>query len=295
MFHLWSKFIIPTLFFMSALTASTVSGQESYMKGKKLAICDFSADLVRIVEKDGTISRTDRVHWPNDIQALPNGHLLYTTGQGIREVDAFGKTVFEYRCDSEVHAVQRIDNGNTFVNECSSGCLTTLDRTGKVIKQIETLPKKNGGHMYTRIGRVLENGHYLLSRSGGKKVVELDENGKEIWSFTAPFGVHGVERLKNGNTAITSGDWGASCLWEIAPDKTVVWKLENSDLPGKPLRYVGGFKVMPNGNYVLCNWLGHNHFKEAPHLLEINHDKKIVWTFSDFQNFKTVSSFDIIE
>ncbi len=269
--------------------------QESYMKGKRLAICDYSADVVRIIEKDGTINRTDRVHLPNDIQSLPKGHLLYTTGNGIREVDGEGKTVLEYKCNSEVYSMQRLPNGNTFVNECSSGRLTTLDANGKIVKQIETLPGHDGGHLYTRIGRILDNGHYLLSRYSKKRVVELDENGKEVWFFDAPFGVHGVARLKNGNTVITSGDFGASCLWEIAPDKTVVWKVDNNDLPGKPLRYVGGFNVMPNGNYVICNWLGHNHFKEAPHLLEINRDKKIVWQFSDFDNFKTISSFDIIE
>lgn len=275
--------------------ANFLSAQESYMKGKKFAACDFLADKVRMVDENGKIGRTDQAHWPNDIWALPDGHLLYTTGKGIRQVDSNGKTVLEFNTNSEVHAVQRLKNGNTFLCLCSTGQLTEINAQAKIVKQIDLLPNKNGGHMFSRIARVLDNGHYLISNYGGKKVIEYDQNGKEVWAYSAPFGIHGVTRLKNGNTVITSGDLGASCLWEIAPDKSLVWKVDNDDLPGRPLRYVGGFQVMPNGNYVICNWLGHNHFKEAPHLLEINRDKKIVWSFSDFENFKTISAFSLLE
>ncbi len=40
----------------------------------------------------------------------------------------------------------------------------------------------------------------------------------------------------------------------------------------------------------MANWLGHNQFGQAPHLIEVTPDKKVVWTFSDHKTMRTVSS-----
>ncbi|WP_431137155.1 aryl-sulfate sulfotransferase [Psychroserpens mesophilus] len=52
-----------------------------------------------------------------------------------------------------------------------------------------------------------------------------DNEPNIVWSFTDPdlfFGrISGADRLKNGNTIISEGDYG---FWEVTPDGTVVWK-----------------------------------------------------------------------
>ncbi len=53
--------------------------------------------------------------------------------------------------------------------------------------------------------------------------------------------------------------------------------------------------VLPNGNTVISNWLGHDQFGNGPHLIELTPDKKIVWTFSDHQTMKTISSVQILD
>lgn len=77
---------------------------------------------------------------------------------------------------------------------------------------------------------------------GGKKqsvVYELDLSGElslkphtnneppVVWSFTDPelYGgrISGAARQANGNTLITEGDFG---IWEVTPDKEVVWKFK---------------------------------------------------------------------
>jgi hypothetical protein len=86
--------------------------------------------------------------------------------------------------------------------------------------------------------------HLLVfsNKMGGKEqsiVYELDLSGefalkpqtdnepRVVWSFTDPelFGgkVSGAARQANGNTLITEGDYG---IWEVTPDKEVVWKFK---------------------------------------------------------------------
>jgi hypothetical protein len=51
-----------------------------------------------------------------------------------------------------------------------------------------------------------------------------------VWSFTDESLFHGkisgADRLQNGNTLICEGDFG---VWEVTPDKEVVWKYSNEN------------------------------------------------------------------
>lgn len=52
-----------------------------------------------------------------------------------------------------------------------------------------------------------------------------------VWSFTDEnlfySKISGADRLQNGNTLICEGDFG---IWEVTPDKEVVWKYSNENL-----------------------------------------------------------------
>ena len=47
------------------------------------------------------------------------------------------------------------------------------------------------------------------------------------------------------------------------------------------LDYASGWDLLPNGNIVLCNWLGHDKHGSAPHLIEFTRDNKVVWLWED--------------
>lgn len=79
----------------------------------------------------------------------------------------------------------------------------------------------------------LDNGNTLIGCTNGNRVIEIDENGKIVWSVTnEDLGeallndACGVQRLPNGNTVITSfhakGD--EVKLLEVTRDKKVVWR-----------------------------------------------------------------------
>jgi hypothetical protein len=58
---------------------------------------------------------------------------------------------------------------------------------------------------------------------------------------------------------------------------------------------MAGLQRLPNGNTVMANWLGHNQFGKAPHLIEVTPDKRVVWTFADHEAMKTVSSVQVLD
>ncbi len=73
------------------------------------------------------------------------------------------------------------------------------------------------------------------------------------------------------------------------------WKLNENDVPGHPLRLVAGFQCLPNGNTVFRNYPGHGHLGPQPSSLEITRDKRVVWSFADPVNFKTIKRIPVLD
>jgi outer membrane protein assembly factor BamB len=267
----------------------------SYMKGKRFAVGDYTSGKVCIVEPDGKISWEQKAPSCDDLWILPGGSILFSTGHGVKEVARDGRVLFAYNSTSEVYAVQRLTNGNTFVGECTAGRLIELAPDGTLLKSVPLLKAgETAGHAYMRNARVLPNGNYLVTLCGAKTVTEVAPDGKAVWTFKTPGGVpHSAVRLANGNTLIACGDSGEPGLIEVNPEGVTVWQLTNADLPDRPLAFLTGFQKLPNGNVLISNWLGHGKFGKAPHLLEITPDKKVVWTYADHQAFKTIATVQV--
>lgn len=287
----------------------------------EFACTDYSGGKVFLVGKDGKATWEYKTGSCNDLWVLPNGNLLFNTGRGVQEVTRDKKVVFDYvgspmksvvkqkdgttkevSSPSEVYGCQRLANGNTFVAECNSGRLLEIAPDGKtVVKEARILPEgKNGGHAYIRNARKLDNGNYLCCMYGDQLVNEYDPSGKLVRSIKAPGGSHSAARLANGNTLIALGDKVKSKdgietgLIEVDKDDKIVWQVGNNDLPGRPLKFMTGFHRLPNGNTVMSNWLGHGKLDVAPQILEVTPDKKIVWTYANYQVMKTISSVVIL-
>jgi acetyl esterase/lipase len=91
-------------------------------------------------------------------------------------------------------------------------------------KLLWTVPNDHGHDV-----QWLPNGHVLFTINPQKKVVEIDENRKEVWTYSEGL-EHPIaaQRLANGNTLI--GDAKLGKVIEVTPDKKVVWKYENPTL-----------------------------------------------------------------
>jgi len=257
------------------------------------ACADYIAGKVMIIEKDSVVWQHVAPN-SNDLWVLPNGNLLFTTGNGVLEMNRKNDTLFHYESKSEIYACQRLKNGNTFIGECNSGRLLEVSPKGKIVKEVRILPDsvKDGGHAYMRNARRLDNGNFLVAHYGLKVVREYDPNGKIVWEVKSPGGPHSVMRLPNGNTLVSEADAKKDPhVYEFDKAGNIVWEVSNADLPDKPFKFLGGMQRLPNGNTVICNWLGHNQFGAAPHIIEVTRDKKVVWSYSNFKDMKTISTF----
>ncbi|MAW77291.1 MAG: hypothetical protein CMJ95_07900, partial [Planctomycetes bacterium] len=118
--------------------------------------------------------------------------------------------------------------------------------------------------------------------------------GRVVWEYDVPMfgreeiGGHGPDsfgdkcfcalRLENGNSLIATGN-GHSVL-EVTPDKEIVWRLEQYELPEIRLAWVTTLEVLPNGNYVIGNC---HAGPGQPLLIEVDPTtKEVVWTFDHY-------------
>ena len=291
------------LVYVAAVCASMslpVYGQTEQVQtgtGHSFACADYSGNKVFIVSAEGKVEWEYPAKTCDDIWVLPNGNILFNTGDGVTEVTRDKKVVFRYDSKSEVYACQRLPNGNTFIGECNFGRLLEVDPAGKIVSELRVLPEgEDGGHAFMRNARKLPNGNYLVAFTGGEVVREYDPSGKVVFEVPAPSGPHSVVRLPNGNTLIACGDLKkAPMVFEVDKDGKTVWQTTQDELPGISLKFMTGLHRLPNGNTVMTNWVGHGEFGKAPGIIEVTPDKKVVWTFQDDKTMKTVSSVQILD
>ncbi len=260
--------------------------------------CDYGGGKVCVVSAGGKIEWQYDCKNPQDCWALPNGNYLFCFVSGALEVTPDKKIVWEYKAPTdvkvEVHACQPLPDGKVMIVECGTSRIIEVDRAGKITKEIKLTPSPTVKlHNQFRGTRKLKNGHYLVCFKGEGKVAELDAVGKVVRETKVPGDPHEVVPLKDGGMLVTCGD-GHKVLEFDAKGK-VTWELNETDLPGNPLRLMAGCQRLPNGNTVVCNYLGHGHIGEQPQFFEITRDKKIVWSFAGHEQFKTINQIQVLD
>ena len=244
-------------------------------------------------------------HNSHDIAQLAGGNLLLHTGHTtIVELTPEKKVVWRYEAKPkqgydgrvEIHAFQRLESGLTMVAESGNRRIVEVDRDGTIAKEIPLTVDHPDPHRDTRMARKLASGHYLVCHEADGVVREYDGEGKVVWSYTldlagrlaapghGPEGhgtaVFGALRLASGNTLIACGN--GNRVIEVTPAGKIVWSLEQRELPGITLAWVTTLQVRENGNIIVGNC---HAGEENPQLVEVTRDKRVVWTFRDFQNF----------
>ena len=257
---------------------------------------------VHIFNAEGRSVWSYRVGGFHDLHMLPSGNVLINRGlQKVVEINPEKKIVWTFDGKEafpdqrfEIHAFQRLPDGLTMIAVSGPGLIIEVDRDGKILKRIKMKVHKPHPHMDTRLVRKLDNGHYLVCHEGDGRVTEYDAEGKVVWDYDVPLfgkpkkGGHGPTswgnktfgalRLPSGNTLIATGN-GHSVL-EVTPEKKIVWKIEQNDLPGIRLAWVTTLERLPNGNTVIGNC---HAGKGQPQLIEVTPQKKVVWTFYNWK------------
>jgi len=194
-------------------------------------------------------------------QPLPGGDVLIGECGTSRlvEVGRDGKIKKEIKLQTTVanthmqfRCCRKTAAGTYLVAFIGEGLVRELDADGKVIRVItpEKNPTSGGAHAVVR----LPGGNTLISTGYRKSVVEIDPEGKTVWSvgseqLPAEFELHymaGIQRLPNGNTVVANYA-GTPQFFEVTPKHEVVWQIDDPqlsavaghlilDIEGKPLR-----------------------------------------------------------
>jgi hypothetical protein len=261
---------------------------------------------VAIVGTDGKVEwEVECKYNSHDIHLLPNGNLLlHTAAATVTEMTPKKEVVWTYTAKPkegykggiEIHAFQRLADGSTMVAESGNQRIVEVDKDGKIVKEIALTVKNPNPHRDTRMVRKLDTGNYLVCHEGDGCVREYDDKGKVVWEYKldlagrprspghGPEG-HGTEvfgaiRLANGNTMIAGGN--NNRVLEVDKDGKTVWSIDQKELPGITLAWVTTLHVLPNGNLIVGNC---HAGPDNPQLFEVTREKKVVWSFKNFEVF----------
>ena len=229
----------------------------------------------------------------DDVWMLSNGHVLYTRQGYVEEVTPRKEVVWHYDAPAgtEIHSAQPIglDRVLFVQNGLPPKAMIVEKRRGAVVMSHDlpapslTDPKTVHGQ-FRRI-RMTAAGTYLLPYLTMGKVVELDRDFHEIWSYTVPYPWAAV-RLHNGNTLVVAEH--EQLVREVSPSGATVWQLSQADLPPEiVLHNIQTVDRLANGNTVLFSYTGGLKKEEWPNIIqavEVAPDKHVVWVLQDWKN-----------
>src|SRR5450432_1986730 len=220
----------------------------------------------------------------DDITMLPNGNIVFARMSGAGIVTPEKKLIWEFICPpgTETHSCVPIGRDSVLMvlNGNPAKVLIINTATNTTLKEILIPTTTKNTHGQFRHVRLTNRGTIVVGLLSEGKVVEYTLEGKEIWSVNARSPWSAI-RLPNGNTMI-SGD-AQGYTREVDPSGKTVWELTQADVPFK-LYNTQTANRLPNGNTIICNWIGGDQHKEewpgSIQAFEVTPDKKVVWKLS---------------
>jgi hypothetical protein len=284
-----SRFIKTCCFFVLlsfAAVPQSVSFAQQTGKARAFFAADYEKKIAAVVNADNTLGLQLPIKAIHDAQPLPNGNwLLQTTFTEVIEVDSKGKEVWKYKPApesgrAEIHAFRRLENGLTMVAESGTTRIIEVNKEGAIVHSTPIKVSKPDPHRDTRLVRITDAGTYLVAHEAEKLIREYNREGVIVWEYEVGSQLYSAIRLTNGNTLIGTGD--GHRVIEVTKDKQIVWEVKENDLEGVKLAWITMVDRLPNGN----TWIVNCHAgPNNPQILEVNTDKKVVWSFKDFERF----------
>jgi alpha-glucosidase len=255
------------------------------------------------VIRDGKVAWSYGIPNPQelgDCTMLPNGNIVFSRRTGASEVTPDKQIVWNYDAPpgTEIHTAQPVGADRVLImqNGNPAKALLIEKANGRVVKELTLATRRpDNVHGQFRHIRLTETGTLLVAHLDLGKVVEYDQDGRELWSVPAPSAWAAV-RLPNGNTLISGNQHGY--VREVNPRGEIAWQIEKDDLPGIPLHTVQEVTRLANGNTLINNWAGSRPRSEWPavvQLVEVTPDKKIVWALRDWDTLGPASSTELLD
>ena len=233
-------------------------------------------DRVAIRNTAGEIVWEYGVPHPQDVWMLPNGNILTTYYQGVREVTRDKQVVWEYKTEkpNEIPNCQPLPDGNVMIGIVGECRLIEVNRKGEIVHQVQLSTTEKTPHAQFRMCRKTPEGTYLVPFTAEGVVREYDRDGKVLHEFPKRPSPVCALRLENGHTLISQD----RAVTEYDRDGKVFWELMETDIPDINVGILAGIQRLPNGDTIVCNWNAQDgNGKVGAHLFEVTDDKRVVW------------------
>jgi hypothetical protein len=185
----------------------------------------------------------------HNCQPLPDGGALIGEGGTCRllEIDNQGKIAKEIKlplggnAHTHMRQVRKTTQGTYLVTAAGENNIHEYDAQGKELRLLsgKEIAKQGVKWPIVHSAELLKNGNLLIGGAYGMPVIEVDAADKIVWKLAAEdipeigFAYSaGCLRLPNGNTVVAAYT-SKYPVFEVTPDKKVVWKLQNPAI-GKP-------------------------------------------------------------
>lgn len=239
-------------------------------------ISEHAHDRVALLNERGEVVWDYAVPHPQDVWMLPNGNILTTYYQGVREVTRERQTVWEYKTEkpNEIPCCQPLPDGNVLIGIVGECRLIEVNRRGEIVHEVRLTTTEKKPHAQFRMCRKTPEGTYLVPFTAEGAVREYDAAGKVLREFPREPSPVAALRLANGNTLISAG----GAVTEYDADDKIVWRVDAEWLPDIQFGTLAGLQRLPNGNTIICNWNTRDTGERVgAHVFEVTPDKRIVW------------------
>jgi len=210
-----------------------------------------------------------------DVQALPDGHVLFTMDLTHRvvEIDRSRRVVWTYGAAEGLQvpvAAQRLRNGNTLIGDSQQGKLVEVDRDGRVVWKYQS-PEIGGMRMRNcrRVEAGDSAGNTLMAIEAAGKIIEINSAGNVVWTFEAPGGPRRAPyqalRLPGGNTVIGLADPGE--VMEVDRSGKVLRSIGGDHMDIR-LGWVTGIEPVEDGGLLVSDYLGRR-------IIEVNREGRV--------------------
>jgi HEAT repeat protein len=192
------------------------------LTGQRVLIAETRAN--RVTERDfhGKILWQKPIVSPVNVQRLSNGHtFIATSHNAIVEVNGEGKEIYSlHNIPGSVMAARRARDGRIVCLTADGQC-RILDESGRQLKKFAA------GHEGNSIGGIdlRPNGHILIACNEGGKVVEFDEEGRQLRSMDAP-GIVTASHLPNGR--LLAAMRNPRHIYELDGSGNIVWEYKGA-------------------------------------------------------------------
>jgi hypothetical protein len=201
--------------------------------------------------------------------------ILVSLDKGYGEFDLVDGTRLAFiQGYSIISGACRLPDGTTAL--ANENQIIVVNSTGARVRNI---PIPAGANLRA-INRDPATGHYWFSKDS--LVYEVTDQGAQVWraNMGATAKGYAVWWRAGGGAYATTGD--PSTVVEIDAAGSIIKTIGGKGATWPFLDFFSGFVRLPNGNFVVANWLGHiAPAADAPEVVEFNSNNQLVWRWGN--------------